>query len=545
MSARHPYLATQLAKVEEDSPQVRFLQSRTGREVACIEQDHRLYPLHSLFDPEKEGLRFLEVYPAKGFFIFLGLGCGYHIVPFLEYPEVTSLLILDTQVEILRTILGRIDLRKLLLDPRVSILIDPSPEMLEDFMFTHYFPSISGDIKTVPLRSRVELSSGFFQSCIASFQKSIETISQDFTVQTRFGKKWFSNTIANLPVAEQTTCTISPRRKILITAAGPSLEKGMERIQREREENFFIATDTSLPALLDEGIIPDAVVSIDCQHISYHHFLGGLPEHTFLVLDLASPPLLTRLSNKLMFFASSHPFSLYLSTFWRQFPSIDTSGGNVTHAAVSLALTLGADRILLYGADFSFPQGKSYARGSYLYPYFLSHSSRFHPLETTFSQLLFSNQKLERIREERGLRYTSYRMKLYRSHLETFLAQSHSAIVSWGEGGEPIHISTSGNAEKRSMQIVSAGPVRCSWMEFLESYLEEIQSLPPPSDPVISYLDSLPRDRRNLWTTLLPISAVIRKEHGAEEESPSRLLIESRDWAVETIHRHLQSGSNF
>lgn len=544
LSARHPYLVTQLTRIEQDPPHVHFLSSRTQKEVVCIEQDHRLYPMHSLVDPEREGNRFLETYPPKGFFIFLGLGCGYHIVPFLEYKEVTTLLILDTGIDLFRAILGRIDLRKLLLDPRVFILIDPSPEAVQEFLLTHYIPSISGDMKTVPLRSRVDLANEFFQSCIESFQRGMEALSQDFTVQTQFGKKWFTNSLANLPLAEQATCTLTPKRKALITAAGPSLETSIEKIRKERKESLFIATDTSLPVLLEHGLIPDAVISIDCQHISYHHFLKGLPKEVPLVLDLASPPLLARLTKNIIFFASPHPFCRYISTYWRHFPSLDTSGGNVTHAAVSLALTLGVHQIYLYGADFSFPRGKSYARGSYLYPFFLARSNRYLPLESSFSHFLFSNQKLEKRKGVTGIRYIPLRMEHYRLHLEALLETAQANIVPVIEEGEPIHIPTNPQRKERElpMRIFSAGPKSCSWKEFLRSYLEDVQNLPLPFDPVISYLDSLPLDQRNLWTTLLPISAVIRKELGKKEVPPSSLLLESRTWALEKIQRYFPDG---
>ncbi len=451
-------------------------------------------------------------------------------------------MILDSGIELLRAILGRIDLRKLLLDPRVSILIDPPPETLQEFLLTHYIPSISGDIKTVPLRSRVDLSNEFFQSCISTFQKGMETLSHDFTVQTQFGKKWFVNSLANLPVAEQTTHLLTPKRKVLITAAGPSLEFFIEQIRKERKESLFIATDTSLPVLLEYELNPDAVISIDCQHVSYHHFLKGLPKNIPLVLDLASPPLLARLTEKVIFFASLHPFCRYISTYWRQFPSIDTSGGNVTHAAVSLALTLGADQIYLYGADFSFPRGKSYARGSYLYPYFLTRSHRYLPLESSFSHFLFNNQKLEKRKGDWGIRYIPPRMEHYRLYLEALIEKSSALIVPVRGEGESIRVPPPSPRYERdiSMRIFSAGPKSSSWKEFLRSYLENIQQLSIPFDPVVSYLESLSLDQRNLWTTLLPISAVIRKEHGKEEVPSSSLLIESRTWAMEKIERYLR-----
>ena len=50
----------------------------------------------------------------------------------------------------------------------------------------------------------------------------------------------------------------------------------------------FFKTEEPLPEGTKVEI--DLVLSIDCQHISYHHFLRGYPSGAPLVLDLASPP---------------------------------------------------------------------------------------------------------------------------------------------------------------------------------------------------------------------------------------------------------------
>jgi hypothetical protein len=157
----------------------------------------------------------------------------------------------------------------------------------------------------------------------------------------------------------------------------------------KRKDLFLIAADTSLPALLSAGLEPDAVVSIDCQHISYYHFMAGIPKETLLFLDLASPPLLTGLGAKTRFFSGGHPLTRYISRYWRPFPEVDTSGANVSYAALSLAELLGARTVELYGADFSYPLGLTYARGSYLYPFFEKSQNRLNSLEALHSAFLY------------------------------------------------------------------------------------------------------------------------------------------------------------
>jgi hypothetical protein len=107
--------------------------------------------------------------------------------------------------------------------------------------------------------------------------------------------------------------------------------------------------------------------------------MQGLPSGMPLFVDLASPPTVTRMAARRYYFSSGHPLDRYVAARFRAFPILDTSGGNVTHAAVSLAEYMGAGKIQLYGADFSYPFGKSYARGTYIYPYFDLRQNRLRP----------------------------------------------------------------------------------------------------------------------------------------------------------------------
>ena len=170
--------------------------------------------------------------------------------------------------------------------------------------------------------------------------------------------RWFSNivrNILNIDIDAQ-DAPFPAVKHVSIAAAGPSLDIQLPRLLETRNNTFLMATDTSLPALLQASLTPDAVVSIDCQHISYLHFMLGLP--CPLYLDLASPPLVASRSPRPRFFSSSHPLTRYVSHKWHPLPAVDTSGGNVTYAAMSLADSLGAEVITLYGADFAYPLGR-------------------------------------------------------------------------------------------------------------------------------------------------------------------------------------------
>lgn len=541
LSTSHPELCEKLGHVKEKSS-LSMETSRSGKWVPVLKHEGRNYYLHSRFDPEKEGNRFLEMYPGGGCFIFLGLGGGYHIQPFLKRHDISLILIVDKDLTLFKDLLSSMDLRELIFDKRVRFLIDYTPEEMERFLLSEYIPGLSGNLQTVMLRQRLQINQDYFQEISDAVRTTINIIADDFTVQTYFGKKWFTNILANLPKSEASIARLKPVKKAIVTAAGPSLEDQIHLIKKQKESAYLIATDTSLPVLLKFDITPDVVVSIDCQDISYHHFIQGYPREVPLVLDLASPPDLTRYSDNTVFISSSHPLSQYINAHFRHFPFIDISGGNVAHAAISLGNELGAKEIYLYGADFSYPEGKAYSRGTYVYPYFMTKEDRFSSLESQMFSFMLRNINIEKEKVDDYFRYTTKPMISYKNRLEEFSLTLDSKVIP--VQGKGVKISIPEKDKKKSpYQIVtlfSAGKAHSDWKSFLTMYLKDLESLPEPEAPIHSYFSGLQDYQRALWTTLFPVLAVLRKNYPPQGiPSPVELLNELKEWSCRTVARYI------
>ncbi|HUX41197.1 MAG TPA: 6-hydroxymethylpterin diphosphokinase MptE-like protein [Rectinemataceae bacterium] len=546
LSGRAPSLGEQLVSTSpggEYSVKI----AKSGALVPICRMGEREISLHSLIDPEREGLRLANAQQSGGFIVALGLGAGYGIMPHLKRKETSGILIIEYKADFLRFILEEFDLSEILADPRVTLLLDPSPEEIGERLLATYIPALAGDIWTLPLRPRTELEPERFAEATDAFREVLGRISDDYSVQAFFGRLWFRNAVRNLFVAERPSSPIRPARRAVVTAAGPSLESGVDAIAAERKAGaVVIATDTSLPALLGMGIKPDLAVSIDCQAISYYHFLKGIPSDVPLVLDLASPNRLARVSPNVRFFSSGHPFCAFLSSRWRPFPALDTSGGNVTHAALSLAEALGAQRTLVVGADFSYPDGKSYARGTYIHDYFAKTSSRLTPAESSFAGFVFRTPAVQREIDvdEAGLAYSRYVTKpllAYRIHLEDYAAKSRMVIHALRGRGVPIRIEERIQGRREAKPLFTAGAARLGAEAFLLNYARLLAALPLPTEPAAVYLGSLDHEKRDLWTTLLPTAAAFRRASGRDRHASAELLERTRSWALEEIDEALDS----
>jgi hypothetical protein len=539
LSANHPELGRLISRTPAGRS-VELIESRSGLKVPVHRIGERSVKTHSTVDPQKEARRFFHSYGGSGYLVFLGLGGGYHIRPFADSSDPARIVIVEEELSFVRAVLEQIDMRPILLDPRVRLLVGQSASAIKSFLLSDYLPAIYGDLRTVPLRPAVEAGGRYYPDLVRSIRELIGTVADDYTVQAQFGKKWYVNTLANLPAVQGSAVTLRPVQRVFITGAGPSLESQISELRAIRDSGFLIASDTSLPALRSHGITPDLVLSIDCQLVSYHHFLRGMPDGVPLLLDLASPPVLTRLSRCCAFFASSHPLSLYLSAHWRPLPQIDISGGNVSHAAVSVARFLGARQVVLLGVDFSYPEGKAYSRGTYLYPLFRSQESRLAPLDSLFLALILKNASIMKDRIEGSLRYTTRPLIGYKERLERYLRDWDAEVVALPGRGVPLELQPGDRGvQRREGRILAAGAPNADWRSFLHRYLQDLEALPGPSPPISRYLYELDEGQRSLWLTLYPAAAAFREHDGQDTMREHRLLHRVREWSIAVVKRYL------
>jgi hypothetical protein len=265
--------------------------------------------------------------------------------------------------------------------------------------------------------------------------------------------------------------------------------------------------------------------------------MRGLPSTIPLFTDLASPPIVVSRSSTPRFFTGGHPLTVFVSRSWRSFPQIDTSGGNVTYAAVALAELMGAEQIDLFGADFSYPKGEPYSRGSYIHPYFQRRQTRLQPLEALFAGFVFRNESLRLERGNNSWRYETKPLSSYRQKLER-LAQNLGARINICPGhGASIHVPVSGKHRQHSLAMLSAGKPRTSAREFLYFYANSIEALPRFSGSVSTYISRLNEEEQDILTTMLPAAAAIRKRENAF--SPGEVFEAVRSYCLTELERNL------
>jgi hypothetical protein len=508
-------LHEQLSRSTLNSNNYSFIEGKNKKEIpAFVDKTGKAHTLHSLMSPEREAEKIIATLQDEGFIIILGLGGGYLAEAALKTTSVQKLLVIDFDIDGIAELLCSKDYITLFSDPRFTLLVDAEPEAIEAAVTTAYLPCIHNGIRVIPLRARCDFDTGHFFPASDAIRRAIEKVSVDYSVQAYFGRRWFSNVIHNIFALEKQFGIIAPESRIAICAAGPSLDHQLQRLKSKAESVYIISTDTAIGTLLNAGIKPDAVVSIDCQHISYLHFLGHDIQDIPLFLDLASPPLLYSRTASTVFFSGGHPLGNYISAFFKKIPFIDTSGANVTYAALSLAEKLGAKQVEIYGADFSYPCGNAYTKGAFFYPYLTMRQTRFEPATAQLYNFLFKNKTLRRLQNEHSYYYETRALAMYRKNLEKKGRTTTCGIDIVPGYGAPVNITrniSGGITDRKMIELFSSGKSTMSAAEFLYDYRQKIKELPPLNESRGDYMAELSDFGKNIFTTILPAAAAIKR----------------------------------
>jgi hypothetical protein len=433
-----------------------------------------------------------------------------------------------------------IDVSDILSDSRVRLFLDDDPATIASEVAATWVPMVHGNMAVLPLRARIE-GSPRFESLIAAVHSAMNDAAADLATQARFGKRWFANALRNAlsmnscafpgPAAKPTT--------LVVAAAGPSLEDQSAMIRAAKNAStVLLATDASMPMLLGRGIAPDAAVSIDCQHYTLYHFYGtgtSVP----LILDLSSPPALAR-GRTVMFTASAHPFSRYLAARVGLVP-IDTSGGNVTHAAVSLGPFLGAREIAVYGADFSCPRSKAYARNSWIDVRENCGSTRFSPDEHRGFSRSMRPDTVKILRPDGKAAYQSALFARYRARLRALLASisgDGGFVETWEQG--PIFRAAVPDKLMSASRDRTAEIDGASMRRTITDYRSTLASVEPViadayrrEIPARGILETLDREQCEAFLAVLPAAASFAREGSAAIWSATK-------WSLEVIDRIAQ-----
>lgn len=149
----------------------------------------------------------------------------------------------------------------------------------------------------------------------------------------------------------------------LILAGGPSLDDALPWVKENRERLIIFAVSRIARQLLQHGIDPDFICSVDPSSLSFDiskEMLNFSDKTTFLYAYHTVPKLVQQWRGKALYLGDRLPWKSSLNP-----KNFDGAGPTVTNAAISTAYAFGFTRIILAGVDLCFTRdGYTHAKGS-------------------------------------------------------------------------------------------------------------------------------------------------------------------------------------
>lgn len=183
---------------------------------------------------------------------------------------------------------------------------------------------------------------------------------------SQFIRRQLENLAENRTGFAQTLVRAFADRAAIILAGGPSLKEALPWVRENRDRVLIIAVSRISRILLDEGIVPHLIVTVDPQQISFEVSREMLlfppgPDAPLLVNSHhASPLLVGQWPGRSVYTASLFPWRSELNR-----DELFYTGPTVGNYALSIAMHLGCREIVLAGVDLCFtPKGQTHAAGS-------------------------------------------------------------------------------------------------------------------------------------------------------------------------------------
>ncbi len=416
-----------------------------GKKNLMVKQDEKSRPVYSRYDPGRDGERFYKEHfdEVCDFYIFIGLGLGYHIEPFISVQALKKLIILEPVEKLFLRVKDEENIKKIMESGKVELYGGVEARRFVKELKGHYEYLLYKKIVVLSYSPLQRIFPVIYNRLEREVKNQLDILISDGLTIARFARIWLRNFTINIKKLNKTLLVSSLFNRfsgtVVIAGAGPSLDGAIDDIKIARKRIYLFATDAAVKPLMHNGVIPDLIISIDPQPSVYLHFQGlnrrSLAEIPAVLSFLSFSKVFEIFRERYVFF-TYHPTTRFFSLD-RDKSDVIINYLSVSSFAFHIAVSMGFTELLLVGLDFSYPEYRLYARNSFFYEYVFEHCSRFSPFYTIEENVIRRGTgKIESIRGE--ILNTSATLMNYLHELENIIQDtknnSHRSFLFSGKG---------------------------------------------------------------------------------------------------------------
>lgn len=482
-------------------------QAKNGEITASENSSSATLRLHSIYNPTREAVGAVSVHEVsqKSTTVFYGFGLGYHLIEWCKkYPE-KKLVVIEPDSKRLLAALQLLDWTAVFQHQSLVLALSCPAEsvlgLLEDGSGVGLGNTGVSDAYYFDIPAFTAHAAGYFDTVRSLVKRNQRKNEINEATLKKFGKLWCRNSLKNVDwlgrlgeaggicKATDRTCKAGDRTgkaadrtgkagdrtcnfvsvsgnsvtgigqfrgraaaglPFLIVGAGPSLEKVLPQLEALKKRCVIVCVETSLRALLRNGVQPDFIILTDPQFWAYRHIAGLAAPDSILITEVSAYPAVFRFpclqialcssqfpvgqwfEQKLGLTAASRNLvgagDLPGKAWGQPAGSADSllgdlgTGGSVASSAWNFAAFCGASEIYTVGLDFAFPGRQTHIRGSEAEQTYHTVSSRLAtPDKFTATALFSANAVLSKDYNGRPV-LTDSRMKMFSWWFEARLA---------------------------------------------------------------------------------------------------------------------------
>lgn len=400
--------------------------------------------LHSRYRPVEEARQLIDSIDTSSCVAFYvhGLGLGYHLQElFSRASDEAIICVLEPDLRLIRTALEHHDLSEVIRSGRVLFFTQVDRTLLLEKLTSYSAMFVLGFTPVVHAPSW-RLHTQFhtqMRQCIDDFLAYAKTNINTLVIN---GQRTAENITRNIGwyLSTPGVGRLAGRycgKPAIVVSAGPSLRKNKHLLKDAQDHAVIVAVQTALRPLVDIGVEPHFVTSLDYHEICTR-FFEKLPTH--LRSELVAEPKATNG----IFSMFPGPVSLLASPLAESLlreMKLDRAplraGTTVAHLAYYLAEHLGCDPIIFIGQDLGFSDGLCYTPGTSYENVWRPELGRFCTLEMKqWEQIVRDRPILRRTPDIHGNpMYTEQRLFTYLQQFERDFASTHARIIDATEGG--------------------------------------------------------------------------------------------------------------
>ncbi len=300
------------------------------------------------------------------FILIFGLGLG-NLLDYVHTKSITSLILYEPDLNILRFTFEYVDLTKYFVDGRLYIT-DNITDCI-NYISEKYL--IDDKIEFVYLKNYLLMHTSEFTALTEKIFETCQSKIIDLNTIKKLSKYWIKNIILNA-TSDSETYPVNilensfKNKTALILGAGPSLKDNIEKIKTNRDKYIILAVHKVLETLRINNITPDFCVVIDSNWVKPTitkdtKYLRNIN----VIADIKADNYLKSLpfKNFFTYYSQNNIFSNKLQIkLLNEIKALET-GGTSTICAYRCAKFMGFKKIIFAGLDLAFKDDTAYCDG--------------------------------------------------------------------------------------------------------------------------------------------------------------------------------------